>query len=51
MGKLLVIDSDELDFVAHPEHFDQIARQILEKLDQRELFLPLAKGHTNALTR
>lgn len=40
-GKLLVIDSNELDFVAKPEHFDLIAKQILEKLDQRELFLPL----------
>jgi deoxyadenosine/deoxycytidine kinase len=42
IGPLLVIDSNELDFVANPEHFDQIARKILEKLDQRELFLPLA---------
>jgi deoxyadenosine/deoxycytidine kinase len=40
-GKLLIIDSDELDFVARPEDFDHIARQILEKLDQRELFSPL----------
>lgn len=42
-GKLLVIDSNELDFVAHPKDFDQIAKRILEKLDQRELFLPLAR--------
>lgn len=42
-GKLLIIDSNELDFVKHPEHFDHIAKQILEKLDQRELFLPLSK--------
>ena len=41
LGKLLVIDSDELDFVARTEDFDLIARQILEKLDQKELFLPL----------
>ncbi|MGE3261804.1 MAG: deoxynucleoside kinase [Bacteriovoracia bacterium] len=41
-GPLLVIDTDELDFVAKPEDFDLIAKQILEKLDQRELFLPLA---------
>jgi deoxyadenosine/deoxycytidine kinase len=41
-GKLLIIDSNELDFVAHPEHFDHIAKQILEKLDQKELFLPLS---------
>ena len=42
-GKLLIIDSNDLDFVKHPEHFDHIAKQILEKLDQRELFLPLSK--------
>lgn len=41
-GKLLVIDSDELDFVARPADFDLIAKQILEKLDQRELFSPIA---------
>lgn len=41
-GKLLVIDSEELDFVARPEDFDYIAKQILERLDQKELFLPLA---------
>jgi deoxyadenosine/deoxycytidine kinase len=41
-GKLLVIDSNDMDFVANPEHFDHIAKQILEKLDQKELFLPLA---------
>lgn len=40
-GKLLVIDSDELDFVARPGDFDHIAKQILEKLDQRDLFTPL----------
>jgi deoxyadenosine/deoxycytidine kinase len=42
VGKLLVVDSDELDFVKRPEDFDHIARQILERLDQKELFLPLA---------
>ena len=35
LGKLLIIDSDEMDFVAHPEHFDVIAKQIFEKIDQR----------------
>lgn len=49
-GNLLVIDSDDLDFVAHPEHFDGIARRILEKLDQRELFLPLSRP-SRAATR
>lgn len=50
-GPLLVIDSNELDFVAHPEHFDQIAKRILEKLDQRELFLPLARAKRAAGAR
>jgi deoxyadenosine/deoxycytidine kinase len=48
-GNLLVIDSDELDFVARPGDFDHIARRILDKIDQRELFLPLegrAAGRT-----
>ena len=43
IGKLLVIDSNELDFVARPQDFDFIAKQLLEKIDQKELFLPLAK--------
>lgn len=42
LGKLLVIDSDEMDFVANPEHFDVIAKQIFEKIDQQAMFLPLA---------
>jgi deoxyadenosine/deoxycytidine kinase len=46
LGKLLVIDSNELDFVANPEHFDKIAKQVFEKLDQQELFLPLARVNT-----
>lgn len=41
-GKLLVIDSNNLDFVANPTDFDFIAKQILEKIDQRELFFPIA---------
>ena len=42
LGKLLVIDSNELDFVARPQDFDFIAKQIFNKLDQQEMFLPLA---------
>ncbi|MCO5142727.1 MAG: deoxynucleoside kinase [Oligoflexia bacterium] len=40
-GKLLIIDSDHLDFVSRTEDFDSIAQRILEKIDQKELFLPL----------
>lgn len=48
LGPLLVIDSDELDFVARPQDFDYIARQILEKIDQKELFLPLHQEKSRA---
>ncbi len=47
-GKLLVIDSDELDFVQNPEHFDLIAKQILNKIDQADLFLPISSKQTLA---
>jgi deoxyadenosine/deoxycytidine kinase len=39
LGRKLIIETDELDFLHHPEHFSQICRQILEHLDQRDLFL------------
>lgn len=39
-GKVLVIDSNELDFVANSAHFDAIARQVHEALDQKDLFPP-----------
>jgi deoxyadenosine/deoxycytidine kinase len=50
-GPLLVIDSDELDFVTRPEDFDFIAKRILDKIDQRELFLPLAQAKAKTGTR
>lgn len=40
-GKVLVIDSDGLDFVKNPADFDKIGRSIFQELDQKELFLPL----------
>ena len=39
LGKKLVIDSDQMDFVKNSDHFDQIAHQIIQALDQRDLFL------------
>jgi deoxyadenosine/deoxycytidine kinase len=39
IGKKLVIESDDLDFVAHPEHFDKICAQVMGSLDQQDLFL------------
>ena len=41
-GKVLVVDSNELDFVANPAHFDGISRLVREALDQKELFPPTA---------
>ncbi|MBI3544458.1 MAG: deoxynucleoside kinase [Deltaproteobacteria bacterium] len=39
-GKVLVIDSDNLDFVKRPEDFDKVGQQIFAQLDQQEMFLP-----------
>lgn len=39
LGKKLVIESDELDFVARPQDFDLVAQRIINALDQRDLFL------------
>lgn len=41
LGKKLIIDSDDLDFVANPGDFEMIAQRILAQLDQRDLFLEL----------
>lgn len=38
-GKKLIIDSDDLDFLNNPEHFDLIANRVLGELDQTDLFL------------
>ena len=39
IGKKLVIESDELDFVARPQDFQMICDQVINSLDQRDLFL------------
>ncbi len=39
LGKKLIIESDELDFVRNQGDFDQIADRIVNALDQRDLFL------------
>lgn len=38
-GKVLVVDSDNLDFVKRPEDFEKVGKQIFQELDQKELFL------------
>ncbi len=39
VGKKLIIDTDDLDFVKNPGDFDQICAQIVGNLPQRDLFL------------
>ncbi len=39
IGKKLVIESDTLDFVARPEDFDFICKQVINSLDQQDLFM------------
>lgn len=39
LGKKLIIDSDGLDFCKSSEDFDHVAKNILNVLDQRDLFL------------
>ncbi len=38
LGKKLIIESDDLDFLSNPNHFSLLTRQILETLDQQDLF-------------
>jgi deoxyadenosine/deoxycytidine kinase len=38
-GKKIVIESDDLDFVANRQDFDLIAKKVLSQLDQQDLFL------------
>lgn len=44
LGKKLIINSDELDFVKNPSDFELITRQIVDTLDQRDLFLDARAG-------
>jgi len=39
IGKKLVIESDELDFVANPKDFKSICDRVIDSLDQQDLFL------------
>ncbi|MEK6579691.1 MAG: deoxynucleoside kinase [Bdellovibrionota bacterium] len=48
LGKKLIIDSDELDFLNNPRDFKIITSRILANLDQRDLFLE-SKAYAPAL--
>jgi deoxyadenosine/deoxycytidine kinase len=39
IGKKLVIESDDLDFVARPEDFSAICARVVNSLDQQDLFM------------
>ncbi|MEW6055875.1 MAG: deoxynucleoside kinase [Bdellovibrionota bacterium] len=39
-GKVLVVDSDNYDFINRPEDFDRLGSLIFRELDQQEMFLP-----------
>ncbi len=39
LGKKLIIESNDLDYLKNPKDFDFVAEQILNALDQRDLFL------------
>jgi deoxyadenosine/deoxycytidine kinase len=39
LGKKLIIDSDNLDFLNNPNDFNQLTQQIINTIDQRDLFL------------
>lgn len=39
IGKKIVIESDSLDFVANPQDFEFICKQVINSLDQQDLFL------------
>ena len=43
-GKKLIIDSDHLDFVSNSKDFDLICNQIVQTVDQRDLFLESSMG-------
>lgn len=38
IGNKMIIESDELDFVTNPQHFEIICKQVLNSLDQQDLF-------------
>lgn len=47
VGKKLIIDTDDLDFLHNADHFEWICQKIVDQLDQRDLFLtpkPLRPG-------
>jgi deoxyadenosine/deoxycytidine kinase len=38
LGKHLVVDTDELDFLENEDHFDKLVQKIHDSIDQQEMF-------------
>jgi len=38
LGKSLVVDTDDLDFLENEDHFDRLVNKIHESIDQQEMF-------------
>ncbi|MCO4753614.1 MAG: deoxynucleoside kinase [Bacteriovoracaceae bacterium] len=38
LGKSLVVDTDDLDFLENEEHFDKLVQKIHDSIDQQEMF-------------
>jgi deoxyadenosine/deoxycytidine kinase len=38
LGKSLVVDTDDLDFLENEEHFDRLVKRIHDTIDQQEMF-------------
>lgn len=39
LGKSLIVDTDELDFLDNEEHFDRLVKRISDSIDQKDMFL------------
>ena len=50
LGKKVVIESDDLNFLKNPEDFDMICQKIVSALDQRDLFFE-SKSPTSSLSK
>lgn len=38
LGKSLIVDTDDLDFLENEEHFDKLVQKIHDSIDQQEMF-------------
>lgn len=38
LGKSLIVDTDELDFLENEEHFDRLVKKIWDSIDQKDMF-------------